>query len=84
MKSVNFVREQDGMQGKMVQGFKSAIQQMPLNRVKDRVCVHYLASVEKFQKKCLVVVAPGKDEGNSTAYVHVCRIFEFSTVPMHT
>lgn len=47
MKSKNFVREQDGMQRKMVQSFKSAIQQMSLNLVKVRVCVHYLESVEK-------------------------------------
>lgn len=47
MKSKNFVREQDGMQRKMVQSFKSAIQQMSLNLVKVRVCVYYPESVEK-------------------------------------
>lgn len=84
MKSKNFVREQDGMQRKMVQSFKSAIQQMSLNLVKVRVCVHYLESVEKtseimFGSGCV----PGKDEGNSTVCVYVCTIFKFSTVSMH-
>lgn len=51
MKSKNFVREQDGMQRKMVQSFKSAIQQMSLNLVKVRVCVYYLESLEKTPEK---------------------------------